>query len=88
MSLRDETDVSMKDFRKLEIWNRSHALALATYGATKPFPKDEIFGLTSQIRAISDTCRGHPMIRSWLSSHKSNACWAHFHAALRLIADS
>ncbi len=40
----------MKDFRKLEIWKRSHSLALAIYESTKRFPKDELFGITSQIR--------------------------------------
>jgi four helix bundle protein len=40
----------VKDFRKLEIWQRSHSLALSIYGATRAFPKDELFGLTSQLR--------------------------------------
>jgi len=40
----------MKDYRQLEVWERSHQLTLAVYNATKSFPKDELFGLTSQIR--------------------------------------
>ena len=44
----------MRDFHKLIIWKRSHQLALDVYKVTKLFPKDELFGLTSQIRrAIS-----------------------------------
>ena len=40
----------MKEFRELLIWQRSHALTLAIYIATKKFPKEELFGLTSQLR--------------------------------------
>ena len=40
----------MRDFHKLIIWQRSHQLALKVYSISKLFPKDELFGLTSQIR--------------------------------------
>jgi four helix bundle protein len=40
----------LKDFRKLNVWEKSHALALEIYRTTANFPKDELFGLTSQIR--------------------------------------
>ena len=40
----------MKDFKELEMWKRSHQLTLEIYKATQCFPKDELFGLTSQIR--------------------------------------
>lgn len=40
----------MRDFHKLIIWQRSHQLALAVYRISKSFPKEEIFGLTSQMR--------------------------------------
>lgn len=40
----------MQDFRNLDVWKRSHELTLAVYRATKPFPDDERFGLTSQLR--------------------------------------
>jgi four helix bundle protein len=43
----------MKDFHGLKIWQRSHRLTLAVYRATQPFPKDEMYGLTSQIRRAS-----------------------------------
>lgn len=43
----------MKDFRQLKIWERSHQLVLAIYKATKAFPKEELYGLTSQIRRSS-----------------------------------
>jgi four helix bundle protein len=43
----------MKDFRQLQVWEKSHQLALAVYKATKEFPKEELYGLTSQIRLAS-----------------------------------
>src|SRR6266508_857312 len=43
----------MKDFRQLKVWEKSHQLALAVYKATRGFPKEELYGLTSQIRHSS-----------------------------------
>ena len=40
----------MKDYRQLAVWQRSHKLTLAVYAVTKNFPKEEMFGLTSQLR--------------------------------------
>ncbi len=39
-----------RDFRKLKIWERAHRLTLDVYRVTAVFPRDEQFGLTSQIR--------------------------------------
>ncbi len=40
----------MQDFKKLQVWQRAHRFTLALYEATGKFPKEEIYGLTSQIR--------------------------------------
>ncbi len=40
----------IKTHKDLDVWNRSVALVTMVYDVTKSFPKDEIFGLTSQIR--------------------------------------
>ena len=40
----------MKDFRNLTVWRKAHRLALAVYEASGDFPKDERYGLTSQLR--------------------------------------
>ena len=40
----------MQDFRKLKVWERSHDLTLRIYELTSQFPREEIYGLTSQIR--------------------------------------
>ena len=43
----------MKDFRQLKVWEKSHLLALAIYKITEEFPKEELYGLTSQIHRAS-----------------------------------
>ncbi|MFZ0563252.1 MAG: four helix bundle protein [Terriglobales bacterium] len=43
----------MKSFRDLMVWEKAHALTLASYRGTAEFPKPEIYGLTSQIRRCS-----------------------------------
>ena len=43
----------MKDFRSLKVWERSHQLTLDVYGVTAGFPREERYGLTSQIRRCS-----------------------------------
>jgi four helix bundle protein len=40
----------LKDFKELRVWQKSHELALFVYESSKSFPREEIFGLTSQIR--------------------------------------
>ena|SRR5208283_4061366 len=40
----------MKDFRDLEVWRKAHNATLAIYRATADFPKEELYGLTSQMR--------------------------------------
>ena len=40
----------MQNFESLKVWQKSHELTLAIYKATANFPKDELYGLTSQIR--------------------------------------
>jgi four helix bundle protein len=37
-------------FKDLIVWQRAYELTLNPYRATKKFPKEEAFGLTSQIR--------------------------------------
>jgi four helix bundle protein len=40
----------MRDHRKLRAFELADQLALAIYQTTKTFPKEEMFGMTSQIR--------------------------------------
>ena len=43
----------MNNHKDLEVWKKSVELAKDVYEATKAFPKDEIFGLTSQMKRAS-----------------------------------
>lgn len=43
----------MQDFRKLVVWEKSYKLALDTYLLTRSFPKEELYGLVSQMRRAS-----------------------------------
>lgn len=40
----------MKGFRELLVWQKSHQLTLSVYGASRSFAREELYGLTSQIR--------------------------------------
>ncbi|MBN1981845.1 MAG: four helix bundle protein [Chitinivibrionales bacterium] len=40
----------MKNYRDLIVWQKSMDLVVAVYEITKRFPKEEVYGLTSQIR--------------------------------------
>jgi four helix bundle protein len=45
----------MEDFKNLRVWAKAHALTLAVYQKRRAFPKDEMYGLTSQLRRASDS---------------------------------
>ena len=40
----------MKDFKDLKVWMKAHHLAVEVYRATRSFPREELYGLTSQLR--------------------------------------
>ncbi len=48
----------MRTFRDLKVWEKSHLLTLEIYTATAEFPRDELYGLTSQMRR---SCASIPM---------------------------
>jgi four helix bundle protein len=45
----------MQDFKNLKVWEKSHELTLLIYKRTISFPKEEIYGITSQIRRASSS---------------------------------
>jgi four helix bundle protein len=45
----------MKDYRDLKAWEKAHSLTLRLYQATRGFPREEMYGLTSQIRRCSSS---------------------------------
>ena len=53
-----------QSFRDLVMWQRSMQLTITVYRLTKDFPRDELYGLTSQIRRaavsmLSNIAEGH-----------------------------
>jgi four helix bundle protein len=60
----------MKDYKKLVVWEKAHELVLHIYRITATFPRDEQYGLTSQIRRaatstptnIAEGCGKHTQI--------------------------
>jgi len=82
----------MKDFRDLKVWEKSHELTLACYAATTDFPKEEIFGLVSQIRRsassipanIAEGCgrRGNAELHRFLQMAMGSASELEYHLLL------
>lgn len=40
----------MRDFRKIQVWAKAHQFTVRMYQLTASFPREETYGLTSQIR--------------------------------------
>ena len=40
----------MQDFRNLKVWEKAHSLTLDVYATSREFPREEMYGLTSQVR--------------------------------------
>lgn len=45
----------MRDYKKFLVWEKSHQLTLDVYKTTISFPKDELFGLISQMKRSSSS---------------------------------
>ena len=45
----------MKDFRDLNVWQLAHEVTLEVYRATRTFPREEMYGITSQLRRCSSS---------------------------------
>lgn len=82
----------MKDFRDLKVWEKAHELALACYRETSDFPKQEMFGLISQIRRsgssiaanIAEGCgrRGNAEFNRFLQIAMGSASELEYHLLL------
>ncbi len=42
-----------KSFQDILVWQKAHQLVLTIYKESNLFPKEELFGLTSQIRRVA-----------------------------------
>lgn len=77
---------------KLEVWKKSHDLTIAIYLLTKQFPKEEMFGLTSQIRRsaasiptniVEGQARQYPKeFKQFLYIAKGSLAETHYHLYL------
>ena len=45
----------MKNFRNLKVWQKSHELSLTVYKTTLLFPREETYGLVSQLRRAASS---------------------------------
>jgi len=50
---------NVRSFKGLEAWKEARVLVKSIYELTKGFPRDEIFGLTSQMRRASVSVAGN-----------------------------
>jgi four helix bundle protein len=82
----------MKNFRDLNVWHKAHALTLAAYKETTGFPRDEVYGLTSQIRRcavsvaanVAEGCgkRGNAEFQRFLNIATGSASELEYHFLL------
>jgi four helix bundle protein len=49
----ERKDIMLRSFRELSVWQRSMLLTTTIYRLTQGFPREEIFGLVSQLRRAS-----------------------------------
>jgi len=82
----------MRDFRELKVWQKAHRLTLGVYKSTAGFPKDELYGLTSQVRRcgasiganIAEGCGrgGETDFARFLQIAMGSACELEYHLLL------
>jgi four helix bundle protein len=70
----------VRDFRKIKAWQRADDLAAAVYEVSKSFPREEIYGLTSQIRRAASSVPANIVEGA---SRESAKDYAHFLAIAR-----
>ena len=85
----------MRDFREVDVWRKAHELALATYRATESLPKNEIFGITVQLRRaaiaiptrIADGCGREGDVEFAAQLHRARAASSELEYLLLLSKD-
>ena len=82
----------MRDFREIKVWEKSHLLTLKIYKVTAVFPREEIYGLTSQVRRASASVPaniaegfgrgGNAELARFLQIAMGSACEVEYHVLL------
>ena len=82
----------MKDFKELKVWAKAHEITLLVYGETRAFPREEMYGLTSQLRRaaasvaanIVEGCgrRSDGEFKRFLQIARGSACELEYHILL------
>jgi len=82
----------MQDFRSLKVWDKAHLLTLDVYKSTRAFPREELYGLTSQLRRaassipanIAEGCgrNSGPELRRFLEIAMGSASEVEYHLLL------
>jgi four helix bundle protein len=82
----------MEDFKGLKVWSKAHRLTLAIYQLSRSFPKDEMYGLTSQMRRaaasiganIAEGCgrRSDPELKRFVQIARGSASEVEYHLLL------
>jgi len=73
--MRQETKRSGRRFRAIKAWQHADALVASVYQATRTFPKDEQYGLTSQMRRAAVSVAANIVEGS---ARRSRQEYAHF----------
>jgi four helix bundle protein len=45
----------MQNYKELKVWEKAHHFTLKVYEVSKPFPKDEVYSLTNQLRRAASS---------------------------------
>ena len=45
----------MQNYKELKVWAKAHEFILKVYEVTKQFPREEIYGMTSQLRRAASS---------------------------------
>jgi four helix bundle protein len=82
----------MKDFKELKVWAKAHEVTLLVYDETRTFPREEMYGLTSQLRRaaasvaanIVEGCgrRSDGEFKRFLQIARGSACELEYHLLL------
>lgn len=59
----------MRNYRKIKAWQLADEIALAVYGVTRNFPKEEMYGLTSQLRRAATSVPAN-IVEGAMRGHK------------------